>query len=369
MSMHPTHYALPPGELGPYRLIRVLGTGGFGIAYLAEDLLLGTQVALKEYFPQELAQRDETGKVVPLEGCEELFATGKLQFLAEARLLANLRSQYIVRTRHCFEALGTVYSAMEYVNGETLQFHLDQQGGMFPYHHVLLLARPLLEALEELHAHGCIHRDIKPENIFLTRQMQPILLDFGSARPSNGKNPGLLSASPGYAPPEQLIPNGIQGPWSDIYALAATFYYMLTGTVPPTADMRLAGVPLTPPSDLARVPIEIDSWLLAGLNLKWSQRPESVAAWNRALQIKEQARRQRRQEEVTFIKLVILPKLSDQVLTPAKETEVYQAAALMQMEDERVRVLIERTLEMTHSHRGDDVTERFVHAWLEQLGA
>lgn len=369
MSLHPSTYALPPGELGAYRLIRVLGTGGFGIAYLAEDLLLGTQVALKEYFPQELAERDITGKVLPLAGCEEMFATGKLQFLAEARLLANLRSQYIVRTRHCFEANGTVYSAMEYVNGDTLQHHLHQHGGMLPYHHVLVLARPLLEAVEELHAHGCIHRDIKPENIFLTQQLQPILLDFGSARPSHSQTAGLLCASPGYAPPEQLVLNGVQGPWSDIYGLAATFYYMLTGTVPPAADLRLAGAPLTPPSELARVPMEIDSWLMAGLNLKWSQRPESVAVWHRALQIKEQARRQRRQEEVTFIKLVILPKLSDQLLTPAEEAEIYQAAALMKMDDERVRGLIERTMEMTHSHRGDDMTERFVHAWLEQLGA
>ncbi|HEY9839362.1 MAG: serine/threonine-protein kinase [Candidatus Sericytochromatia bacterium] len=361
--------ALPPGQqLGPYRVIRVLGSGGFGITYLAEDLLLRTQVALKEYFPLDAACRAIDGQVVALPGSEDLFAAGRDQFLAEARLLANLRSQYVVRLRHCFESHGTACSAMEYLQGQTLEAHLQRQGGRIPYHHVLLLAKPLLEALEELHAHGCIHRDIKPENIYLTRQLQPILLDFGSARLASGAASGLVCASPGFSPPEQLLANGIQGPWSDIYALAATLYYLLTGVLPPAADARLAGTPLLPPSELVRLPAELEKWLLEGLDLKWSRRPENVAAWHRALQLKEQARKQRRQEEVTFIKLVILPKLSDQLLTPAEETEIYQAAALMKMDEDRVRVLIERTLEMTKSQRGDDVTERFVHAWLEQLG-
>lgn len=352
--------------LGSYRLLRVLGTGGFGITYLAEDPLLGTQIAIKEYFPQDAAQRTESGQIEPLPGAESLFATGKAQFLNEARLLADLRSEHVVRIRHAFEARGTAYMAMEYLQGQTLEAHLQRQGGPLPYTVVLMLAKSLLEALEELHAHGCLHRDLKPENIYLTRQLQPILIDFGSAR--RGKaGPPMLTVSPGYSPPEQMLSNGIEGPWVDIYALAATLYHLLTHQIPPPAQARQAGAPLTPPSQLATMPAEFETWLLEGLALKWSQRPESIAAWRRTLQLQEHVRKVRRNEEATFIKLVILPKLTDKLLTPAKETEIYQAAATMKMDESRVMTLVERTLELTGAARGDDVTERFVSAWLEGI--
>ncbi|PIW46753.1 hypothetical protein COW20_15090, partial [bacterium (Candidatus Blackallbacteria) CG13_big_fil_rev_8_21_14_2_50_49_14] len=349
-----------------YYIGRVLGCGGFGITYLAYDRNLGTRVAIKEYFPTGFATRAEDGlTVIPASGQEgELFRAGKEKFIAEARLLATLRSHNIITIRHFFEDCNTAYFVMEYLEGETLEDYLTRKGGKLPAQEVRKLLFPLLDALDEVHELKSYHRDIKPENIYMTRKGQPILLDFGSARQQiSGKTESMVFLSPGYAPLEQYSHNGIQGPWTDIYALAATYYKAVTGITPPTPQERLASDSLLPPQALGiEMPPQEEQWLMKGLGIKWSSRPESTTEWRMMLEGRpeDEEFRKRKEQEETFVKLAILPKLVDKLLTPAEEQEVYEAATYMNIDNERVHFLIDRALEKTGSLRGDPIADKFV---------
>lgn len=358
-----------------YYIGRVLGCGGFGVTYLAYDRNLGTRVAIKEYFPTQCASRGPDGvTVIPTTGAKgELFQAGKEKFMAEARLLASLRSRNIITIRHFFEAYNTAYFVMEYLEGQTLEDFLQKQGGKLPAAQVRQLLFPLLDALNEVHELNCYHRDIKPENIYITRKDQPILLDFGSARQQiSRKSDNMVFLTPGYAPLEQYIPDGIQGPWTDIYALAATYYRALTGIIPPTPQQRRQQDTLSAPSRLGiEISPEEENWLMKGLELKWSSRPENIQAWRMMLEKRpeDEAYRKRLEQEETFIKLAILPKLVDKLLTPAEEQEIFQAAKYMNIPQERVCILIDRVLEKTASQRGDPIADKFVQGWLKNLYA
>ena len=234
--------ALPPGfELKAYRLVDVLGVGGFGVTYLAEHATLGHKVAIKEYLPNEFAVREGATVYPKSEADREDFEWGLTRFLDEAKTLARFEHRNLVQVRDYFEANSTAYIVMEYEEGESLDALLEQHGRLSEaqLRRVLL---PIIEGLREVHGAGYLHRDIKPSNIYVRRSDEsPVLLDFGAARQALGRKSKSLTAvaSAGYSPPEQYESEGNQGPWTDIYALSVLCYRAITGHLPMEAPRRM----------------------------------------------------------------------------------------------------------------------------------
>ena len=245
MSSQDHKQALPPGfHLGSYRVVRVLGVGGFGITYLCDHAGLGVQVAVKEYLPNEIAVRDGTAVQPKSAGDREGFDWGLSRFLDEARTLARFEHPNVVRVRDCFEANSTAYIVMDYEDGESLD-RLLQRLGTLTEAQLKRVVLPVAEGLREVHAAGFLHRDVKPSNIFVRRSDEsPVLLDFGSARQALGRKTRSMTAiaSAGYSPPEQYESQGTQGAWTDIYALSALCYRAITGEVPVEAPRRTGEV-------------------------------------------------------------------------------------------------------------------------------
>jgi serine/threonine protein kinase len=280
--------ALPPGTpLLEYRIMSVLGADGFGITYLAHDAVLQKSVVIKEYFPSDLAQRDPRGNAAPARpDTEPNYRKGLAQFLIEARALARFVHPNIVRVDRCIEANGTAYMLREYEKGESLAQHLARAPQPAEVALKAMLV-PLLAGLQAVHSAGVLHRDIKPVNIFLRDDGTPVLLDFGAARlASRDAMQDIVSIlTPGYAPPEQYLRSGRQGPWSDIYSLAAVLFLAVTGEPPPDALSRLRMDDVGKMLNATRVwysgPfIEAIQW---GLAVEEDRRPRSVAQWREAL--------------------------------------------------------------------------------------
>ncbi|MDR1192898.1 MAG: FHA domain-containing protein [Peptococcaceae bacterium] len=239
---------LPPGTLLSRRYItgQVLGIGGFGITYLAMDTGAGATCAIKEYFPAALATRSGEGGGVAINGksSREPFLHGIKVFQNEVSLLRGFQGEpLIVQARDYFEENGTAYFAMEYLDGVSLMGLARSGGNFIPYGFAKEILLKAGEALAKVHQKNLLHRDVSPENIFITREGQVKLIDFGATRYFVGEMSKSLSVvlKPGFAPPEQYSSRGNQGPWTDIYALAATFYYVLTGVKVPEAPDRLSG--------------------------------------------------------------------------------------------------------------------------------
>jgi serine/threonine protein kinase len=244
--------ALPEGTLlaDQFLIGRVLGSGGFGITYLAWDTRLETRVAIKEYFARELSvRRPDRASVTPSQPEQaDALQYGLEGFLREARALARFDHPHIVRVKTYFEANGTGYIVMNYYEGLSLQAVADQQGKPLSETQALAIMVPVLDGLQVVHEHGLLHRDIKPSNIYLADRLGPVLLDFGTARVAAGERSHSLTVilTHGFAPPEQYHSRGNQGPWTDIYACAATLYYLVSGSVPPEAHDRLMGEDCVP---------------------------------------------------------------------------------------------------------------------------
>ena len=235
-----------------YEIESVLGQGGFGITYLAHDTNLGQQVALKEYLPSDLVTRTLDSAVYPLSDDHlDTFGWGLNRFLGDARTLATFSHPNIVRVLAVFEANNTAYRVMEYERGRSLEDALEFGSIGLDEASLRGLLTPLLEGLEQMHAAGVIHRDIKPSNIMLRGTDDdgapvPVLVDFGSGRqaPSGDESRTLTApVTPGYAPFEQHNTSSErdqdqQGPWTDIYSLAATLYRVVTGKAPEEATHR-----------------------------------------------------------------------------------------------------------------------------------
>jgi serine/threonine protein kinase len=237
---------LPVGfYLGEFEITKVLGEGGFGIVYLVEDHSLGRRVALKEYMPSSLAQRVGGTQVsVKSERHRETFEAGLKSFVNEARLLAQFDHPSLVKVYRFWEANGTAYMVMPFYEGITLKDELKAMGAPPDEAWLRELLEPLSEALAVIHAEQCYHRDIAPDNVILLKgSNRPLLLDFGAARRVIGDMTQALTVilKPGYAPVEQYaeVPGMKQGPWTDVYALAAVVYYAITGKTPPTSVGRL----------------------------------------------------------------------------------------------------------------------------------
>ena len=230
--------------IGRYTIEKVLGQGGFGITYLGMDELHEKPVAIKEFFPQGIVTRNieyQDTVTVTFVGEKENYEKGKERFLKEARTMAKFsKDEGIVKALDFFEINNTAYIVMEYLEGVTLKQYLRENQRIAPEDLIELLV-PLIESLDEIHSQGMIHRDISPDNIMVLPDGRIKLMDFGAARDYTefGEKSLSIVLKPGYAPPEQYQTHGVQGPWTDIYALCATMYKCITGENPPDAIDRL----------------------------------------------------------------------------------------------------------------------------------
>lgn len=286
-----TARALAPGyEVLWYTIKDVLGQGGFGITYRATDRNLDRDVAIKEYLPTPFAYRHQDYSVKPLTGDHhENFAWGLDSFLKEAQTLAKFKHDNIVQVHSVFEQNNTAYMVMAYEHGDSLsaiyknQPRTDQaffEGIFFP----------IFEGLVEIHNFGFIHRDIKPANIYIRENQTPVLIDFGSARQTSQQQTGEMTTlvSQGYTPLEQYSSNyGEQGPWTDVYALAASMYEGIVGRKPDESLSRSACMLRSKPDTVQRLTTQdypgfsqpfLDA-VLVGLELEPEKRPQDLNEW------------------------------------------------------------------------------------------
>jgi serine/threonine protein kinase len=279
--------ALPEGTelVGDYQIKRVLGAGGFGITYLAEEVALGRLVTIKEYFPADFAARVGTINASPRsEGCAEDFKWGLDRFISEAKTLARFVHPNIVGVYRYFLANDTGYMVIAFEEGASFKSWLARLKRAPRQAELDRILAPLLDALEFVHKANFLHRDIAPDNIIIRTDGSPVLIDFGSARGEMISHSRTVSAlvKPGYSPYEQYATTASkQGPWTDIYALGATLYHAITGKRPPDSPSRMvADDYLT--ARAAALSSYRASFLTAidkALNLEVSERPQSIAAW------------------------------------------------------------------------------------------
>ena len=325
---------------GKYLVGKVLGEGGFGITYMGYDLNMETRIAIKEYFPVELVSRDTTrrtmgeggavsgtsasgggsDRVISLSGEKsKTYQQGLKKYVDEARNISRFSGiPGIVSVKDFFYENDTAYIVMEYIEGVSLKEYLKQKGGKVSEEEALAVMRPMLEALEKVHEAGIVHRDISPDNIMLTFAEQenaeqppasntvshvpsastPVsavstaapaiiygnisavkLIDFGAARMTSKSDQKSLTIilKHGYAPEEQYRSHGEQGPWTDVYALCAVFYRMITGKVPEPAMDRLFSDALKRPEELGtKVSPAVSEAIMRGLAVKKEDRIQSV---------------------------------------------------------------------------------------------
>ena len=283
--------ALRAGTLLNDRYIvgRVLGQGGFGITYLAYDTQLQTKVAVKEYMPNDIATRIEGATVsVAMDTKKDDFTYGAERFQEEARTLAKfIGHPNIAGVSSYFDANDTSYFVMDYIEGISFKSYIGNAGGRVSVDEALNIMIPVLRALTAVHQEGFIHRDVTPDNIYISKDGNVKLLDFGSARYSIGDKSKSLDVilKVGYAPKEQYIRRGRQGPYTDVYSCAACLYAALTGVLPPESLERLDQDELVPVSQAG---IEIPEWLdraiLKGLAVQPEDRFQSAAEFLDAIE-------------------------------------------------------------------------------------
>ena len=283
-SMEENLHCLRKGTrlIGRYTIEGVLGQGGFGITYLGIDELHEKKVAIKEFFPQGIVTRNieyQDTVTVTFVGEKDNYEKGKERFLKEARTMAKFsKDEGIVKALDFFEINNTAYIVMEYLEGITLKQYLRENQRIAPEDLIELLV-PLIESLDEIHSQGMIHRDISPDNIMVLPDGRIKLMDFGAARDYTefGEKSLSIVLKPGYAPPEQYQTHGIQGPWTDIYALCATMYKCITGENPPDAIERVMddhlkkisafGIPVLP---------QIEEAIIKGMSVAANDRYQNV---------------------------------------------------------------------------------------------
>jgi serine/threonine protein kinase len=284
--------ALPVGTmLGEFEIIDLVGEGGFGIVYLAQDHSLHRKVALKEYMPALLASRGKDASVaVRSERQRETFDIGLRSFVNEARMLAQFDHPALIKVFRFWEANRTAYMVMPFLSGLTLQDALKRRGEAPGEAWIRALLSPLMDALAVLHEDKVYHRDIAPDNIMLLAGDRPMLLDFGAARRviSDMTHALTVILKPGYAPIEQYadMPGMKQGPWTDVYALAAVVYFMILKRKPPAAVGRLmedSYEPLMQSEAAGRYSAVLLQGIDRCLRVRAEDRPQSMAAMREAI--------------------------------------------------------------------------------------
>ena len=290
-ATHSNLLALPDGTelVGDYRIKRVLGAGGFGITYLADEMALARLVTIKEYFPAEFAARRATSDASPRsQDCAEDYKWGLERFIEEAQTLARFVHPNIVRVYRYFRANNTGYMVLHFEEGGSFKAWLKGLKRAPRQPELDKILRPLLEALEMVHAGDFLHRDIAPDNIIIRKDGSPVLIDFGSARGEIASHSKTVSAlvKPGYSPYEQYATTSRQqGPWTDIYALGATLYHAVTGKRPPDAPSRMVNDEYVPARAAALSSYRL-GFLAAidkALRLEVGERPQSIAQWREQL--------------------------------------------------------------------------------------
>ncbi len=276
-------------KIGCYRIEEVLGRGGFAVTYLATDENLDVEVAIKEYLPREITQRDENLQVSPRkQEFAEDYTVGLENFAREAKTLARFKHPHIVRVHQVLHANNTAYMVMDFEHGQELAEVLES--GSLPEEELRAILFPILDGVEEIHRHGFVHRDIKPSNIYVRHNGSPVLIDFGAARYTMSETTQQLTAvvTVGYTPIEQYnVSEDSQGAWSDIYALAAVCYEAVTGEVPTDSVTRASASvtqgddPLPSVRDHAKQRYSDDcldaiDW---GLRMDAEDRPQVIAQW------------------------------------------------------------------------------------------
>ena len=268
--------------IGRYTIEGVLGQGGFGITYLGMDELHEKPVAIKEFFPQGIVTRNieyQDTVTVTFVGEKDNYEKGKERFLKEARTMAKFsKDEGIVKALDFFEINNTAYIVMEYLEGITLKQYLRENQRIAPEDLIELLV-PLIESLDEIHSQGMIHRDISPDNIMVLPDGRIKLMDFGAARDYTefGEKSLSIVLKPGYAPPEQYQTHGIQGPWTDIYALCATMYKCITGENPPDAIERVMDDSLKKISEFGiAIPPQEEEAIIKGMSVSAKDRYQDI---------------------------------------------------------------------------------------------
>lgn len=269
----------------PYVLGAALGQGGFGITYLALDMVTNERVAIKEYYPTYCSARTSHSNVTAYSNQEEVYAKGKERFLNEARTLKSLSDlENIVNVLDFFEANNSAYLVMEFLEGNSLKDHA-LRNGVFPAQAFFTQMKPLMEDIHRMNERGVIHRDIAPDNIVLQPDGKMKLIDFGAARSYVGSKSMTMVVKKGYAPVEQYMSKGSSSS-TDVYALAATIYYCITGKVPTdSAERQYDNTPLESPIALgADITPQQEQAMVKAMHIQQKDRFQTVQEFLDALQ-------------------------------------------------------------------------------------
>ena len=289
---HTSPYALPPGTVlnGKYLVGRVLGQGGFGITYIGLDLQLQCKVAIKEYYPAGfVARKTGSSQVVwySSEAAQQARSSGQELVLKEARKISKLSDiEPVVQVFNVFQENGTAYICMDFIEGHTLQYYLKHKGTL-TWEQTKAVFLPIINTMDQIHKLGLIHRDLSPDNLMIQPNGLIKILDLGAAKDLNlnsGKS-SMQVAKNGFSPLEQYMHSGNSGPWTDVYAMAATMYYTLTGQIPAVAIDRMDNDTLSwdlPP--LQALPLPVLKAMQHALAVRASERTQSMEAFARELQ-------------------------------------------------------------------------------------
>ena len=267
---------------GKYRIAKVLGQGGFGITYLAEQVSLGREVAVKEFFMKDYCERDEETALVTLgtRSNKDLVERFRQKFIKEARMIAFLNNQHIVRIYDVFEENGTAYYVMEYYDGGSLKDAVSKRGALSA-NEATGYIKEISYALKYIHDRNMLHLDIKPSNILLDEDGHCVLIDFGISKCYDDEGEQTSSTpvgkSKGYAPMEQYVAGGVNKftPATDIYSLGAVLYFLVTGHTPPDAnDVYNEGLDSFMTTS---VPIQMKRTVVSAMQPRCKDRPQSIS--------------------------------------------------------------------------------------------
>ena len=321
---------LKPGTLlqnGKYRIVRFINSGGFGCTYEAFHTVFEEKVAIKEFFVKDFCNRDEDTYHVTVGTHSKKALVEKLKnkFIEEAKSIRKLHHNGIVKVSDVFEENGTAYYVMDYIEGQTLGQLIDKKGRLSEAETIRYI-RQVSETLKYVHSKNMLHLDIKPGNIMIDEDDTAILIDFGASKQydeESGENTStLLGKTPGYAPPEQMSNMVMKfTPATDIYALGATMYKMLTGITPPESNLRSSGE-----VELEALPPYVDKVIsdaiYKSLSLNKQSRPQSIAEFLKTLDEKAEEVKEKPEDEGTDIDIFVE---SDQNPTPTPKSWIIYA--------------------------------------------